>query len=342
MDNSQLIDIIIPAFKAQDFIYKTLSSIAMQTVAHRCKVTIVNDADGFGYSSIVDYFNKILDIKEITLETNSGPGVARQFGIDNTNCPYIMFMDADDTFMNAYSLESIIQSVEKNKEPSILIFSFYESFKNDKIVFEKRNENMVWVFAKLYNRNFLEKNNIRFNKSRANEDVYFNTLIELSLSSVEETPIFIDLPVYMWHYNENSITRKNNHEFSYNESLMAYAQNAIAVFSEAKRRKNIKKQHLNRKALEFMTILYYHYLIICEENPKIKEENFKLCVEFYDKICSTLEYIYNPITIKKYAIEDLRLRRDNIKDIIPELTYKQFIDKIKEELKNQEVINEES
>ena len=43
------IDVIIPAYKAQDTIIRTLSSIAMQTIKDDVDVTIVNDCDGVGY-----------------------------------------------------------------------------------------------------------------------------------------------------------------------------------------------------------------------------------------------------------------------------------------------------
>lgn len=333
-----LVDIIIPAFKAQDFIYKTLSSIAMQTVAHRCKVTIVNDADGFGYSSIVDYFNKILDIKEITLETNSGPGVARQFGIDNTNCPYIMFMDADDTLSNAYAIESMIQAKEENPKTSLIMFPFNQALKNDKIKFQRYEDNMVWVFAKLYDRSFLQKHSIRFNMSRVNEDMYFNRLLKLCIQEKEEEPLFCDVNVYTWHYNENSITRADEN-FRYNESLKGYAENALASIQEAARRKYIKKFKINMEIIEQMTILYIHYLLICENNPAKEKENFNLCLQFYDKLYSYVELIYRD-SLKNYVIDNLKKRSNLIEDILPSLTYNQFIDKLKEELEKQEVTDD--
>lgn len=341
MDNSQLIDIIIPAFKAQDFIYKTLSSIAMQTVAHRCKVTIINDADGFGYSSIVDYFNKILDIKEITLETNSGPGVARQFGIDNTNCPYIMFMDADDTFENAYALESMLKIAEKNKESSIIIFPFFEvQYSNDDLVYIKHPKNLIWVFAKLYNRNFIKKNNISFNDSRANEDVYFNTLIELCSVKTEEEPVFNDVPMYIWHYNENSITRKNDCEYTHNASLFGYVDNMIECITKAKQKSHIKKQVVNLKIIELMVNLYTQYISAIKNNPSVIEKLFKKHLEFYDKFYSIVEFLYSEATTYSYAKEFIKNRIDENDVIFGNLTFKQYIDKMKEELEKQEVTDD--
>ena len=334
----KLIDIIIPAYKAHTTIKRTLSSIAMQTVSDKIQVTIINDCDGIGYKAFIEYFSKVIDLKEITLNKNSGPGVARQIGIDNTFAPYIVFMDADDTLSNAYAIESMLQAKEENPKTSLIMFPFNQALKNDKIKFQRYEDNMVWVFAKLYDRSFLQKHNIRFNMSRVNEDMYFNRLLKLCIQEKEEEPLFCDVNVYTWHYNENSITRADEN-FRYNESLKGYAENALASIQEAAKRKYIKKFKINMEIIEQMTILYIHYLLICENNPTKEKENFNLCLQFYDKLYSYVELIYGN-SLKNYVIDNLKKRSNLIEDILPSLTYNQFIDKLREELEKQEVIDD--
>ena len=62
-----IIDIIIPAYKAQDTIIRTLSSIALQEIVDEVEVTIVNDADGIGYQKFVDMFSPYMKIREIVV-----------------------------------------------------------------------------------------------------------------------------------------------------------------------------------------------------------------------------------------------------------------------------------
>ena len=45
------------------------------------------------------------------------------------------------------------------------------------LVDKKMFKDLTWLHGKMYKRKFLEKNNIKFNKSRANEDNGFNRLI---------------------------------------------------------------------------------------------------------------------------------------------------------------------
>lgn len=337
----KLIDVIIPAYKAQTTIQRTLSSIAMQTIANKITVTIVNDCDGIGYQPFVNYFSTILDIKEISLEVNSGPGVCRQIGIDSTYSDYIVFIDSDDTFENAYALESMLKIAEKNKESSIIIFPFFEvQYSNDNLVYIKHPKNLIWVFAKLYNRNFIKKNNISFNDSRANEDVYFNTLIELCSVKTEEEPVFNDVPMYIWHYNENSITRKNDCEYTHNASLFGYVDNMIECITKAKQKSHIKKQVVNLKIIELMVNLYTQYISAIKNNPSVIEKLFKKHLEFYDKFYSIVEFLYSEATTYTYAKEFIKNRIDENDVIFGDLTFKQYIDKMKEELEKQEVIDD--
>ena len=44
------------------------------------KIYIVNDGSDRDYSEEVQYFSKIMKIKELKLKENKGPGYARQYG----------------------------------------------------------------------------------------------------------------------------------------------------------------------------------------------------------------------------------------------------------------------
>ena len=71
-----MIDVIIPAYNSQDTIIRTLASIAMQLNRDELKVTIVNDG-GKDYKDIVDTFSKVIDVREISYETNRGPRLCK-------------------------------------------------------------------------------------------------------------------------------------------------------------------------------------------------------------------------------------------------------------------------
>ena len=128
-----MIDVIIPAYNAHNTIYDTLYSISYQSISDLLNVYIVNDASVKDYSEIVDFFSNFINVKELKLDKNSGPGVARQYGIDNSNSEYIVFIDSDDVFSSTFSLSTLYKKI-KNDNLDIVSFRVL-SFSNyfDKI-----------------------------------------------------------------------------------------------------------------------------------------------------------------------------------------------------------------
>lgn len=161
-----MIDIIIPAYNAKETIFKTLASISLQTIKNSLNVYIVNDASDYNYQEEISFFKNWINIVELTLSKNSGPGIARQYGIDNSNSEYIMFIDADDTFYNCYSVELLYKKIKETKMDLVISNILYE--RDNKR--EKYEANFVYMHGKIYKRSYLINNNIKFNDTRANED----------------------------------------------------------------------------------------------------------------------------------------------------------------------------
>ena len=171
-----MIDVIIPAYNAHKTIKKTLYSIASQVNSDDINVYIVNDCSKKDYSDEIEFFSKFLKIKELKLNKNSGPGVARQFGIDNSMNEYIVFIDSDDVFANSYSIKRLYEEI-KNNDYDEVISSFYSQKNN--LELEEVVGDTTWLHGKIYDRDFINKNDVHFNETRANEDNGFNRLLFL-------------------------------------------------------------------------------------------------------------------------------------------------------------------
>ena len=102
-----MIDIIIPAYNAFETIDNTINSIAKQNNRNSLQVYIINDGSEKSYKDIINKYTSLLHINEIIIE-NSGPGKARQIGLDSSKNEYIVFLDADDTFYDEYSLLHLV------------------------------------------------------------------------------------------------------------------------------------------------------------------------------------------------------------------------------------------
>lgn len=321
----QKVDVIIPAYKAHNTIERTLASVVIQSIAEQVRVTIVNDADEIGYDEAVQRFSSLLDVREITLETNGGPGVARQFGIDNTELPYFTCIDADDTFAGAFALEILVRNMEAEPEYHTVIGGFLEEHPG--LNFVQHQNDLVWMFGKLYRRDFIKRYNIHFNDTRANEDNGFNTLIRLCASDTEKIKFISDI-VYFWHYKEDSITRVNNAQYSYDQSFVGYTDNMIYAIKEAKQRKPFNG-YITIWSVQTMCQLYLYYLQTCKRDPRFKEQNWECCVKYYREIYQHIAEAIPQEHFESIVAQTTAEQSQNLIDIVPSITIYQFLELLK-------------
>lgn len=188
------IDVIIPAYNVPDHIlFRCLASIACQDIASELEVTIVDDAStNQNYVEVIKNFSSFLKINLLRYEVNGGPGVARQYGIDHTSNGYLTFIDADDTFNGSLALKALRNGIELNNGLYQMCVGVFEEIHESNIpnnegpILMPHEQDMVWMFGKLYRRSFIDKYNIHFHESsRANEDNGFNTLCRLCMNDYE-------------------------------------------------------------------------------------------------------------------------------------------------------------
>ena len=209
-----LLDIIIPQYKEDEKeISNLLNSIDNQKKVDfsQIKLTIVNDCSDVLLSDSFLKSFKNLNISYIRNDKNTGPGLARQKGIDNTDGLYIMFCDSDDKLYDERSL-SIITDFITEKEPNYLVTNIVvEGSKG--ILVKKGKDTFPWMHGKVFKREFLAKNEIRFHPNvRHLEDSYFTTSV---LGTINPNDIaYLDYATYLWKNNETSLTRQK-HKFHY-------------------------------------------------------------------------------------------------------------------------------
>ena len=323
------IDIIIPAYKAQDTILRTLSSIAMQEIVEDVEVTIVNDADGIGYQKFVDMFSPYMKIKEIVMTENGGPGSCRQYGYDNTSNPLVTFIDADDTFAHAFALKILRNQLLAEPVNACCFSSFLE---DQRVTYLNHQQDSVWMFGKLYKRAFIDRYKIHFpSDSRSNEDNGFNMMCKLCANQNEQIKYIQDI-TYYWHFKEDSITRKDNANYSYNGSFRGYTQNMIEALQHAEKMSPFNGQVLQQKIL-IMCNLYEYWLETGVRDSRYEDQNWKSCVKYYkeiyrdvkDKVSDQiLAEIYNSVMRNCYA-------GNKMAGIVPKMGFKEFLQAMEEE-----------
>ena len=294
------IDVIIPAYNVPDeILFRCLASIACQDIVKDLEITIVDDASTKqNYAAVAKNFESIMKINILRYETNGGPGVARQYGINHTSNGYMTFIDADDTFNGAFALKALRNGIELNNGIFQMCVGIFDEVHEvglnpgeGPLLMQHEND-LVWMFGKLYRRSFIDRYNIHFHESsRANEDNGFNRLFQLCTSEQEQIN-FIPAHVYYWHENPNSITRANDCQYSYGsserDSFYGFVENMIFAIKEGKKRKPYNG-FITMWAVTCLLNIYEYYIECVERAPEHAKTNFKWCKRYYDEVYKDLE-----------------------------------------------------
>jgi glycosyltransferase involved in cell wall biosynthesis len=169
----------------------------------------------------------------VRLNENAGPGMARQLGIDIAEGEYVMFCDADDVLHNVLVLGILFNEIE-GKKPDICITSWLEELITPQnMVYLEHKLEATWMHGKIIRKKYLADNGIQFHPAlRVHEDSYFLGLaFELT-----DNKTFIDSVTYLWKYNTQSITRKDNSIYTY-DSFSTFIQ-AISMLIDELRIRN--------------------------------------------------------------------------------------------------------
>ena len=338
------IDVIIPAYNVPDHIlFRCLASIACQDIASELEVTIVDDASTKqNYAAVIKNFESILKIHLLRYEINGGPGVARQYGIDHTHNGYMTFIDADDTFNGSFALKALRNGIEMNNGLFQMCVGVFDEVHEEGLapgdgpILMAHEQDLVWMFGKLYRRSFVDKYNIHFHESsRANEDNGFNRLFQLCTSDQEQIN-FIAAHVYYWHENPNSITRANDCQYSYGgsdrDSFYGYVENMIFAVKEAKKRKPYNG-FITMWAVSCLLHIYEYYIECAARAPEHAENNFKWCKRYYDEVYKAIESDISEDILAQHYNDAMRnaYMGDKLNGIIPCMGIFEFINKLKED-----------
>ena len=337
------IDVIIPAYNVPDeILFRCLASIACQDIVSDLEVTIVDDASTIqNYATVAESFKLIMKINILRYEINGGPGVARQYGIDHTINGYITCIDADDTFNGSLALKALRNGIEMDNGINQMCVGVFDEIHETNLpegevgpILMDHQQDLVWMFGKLYRRSFIDKYKIRFHESsRANEDNGFNTICRLCMNDHERIK-FIPAHIYYWHENINSITRANDCQYSYGsserDSFYGYVENMIYAVKEAKKR-NPYNGGITMWAVNCMLHIYEYYIECFARAPEHAPQNFKWCKRYYDEVYKDLEEnISNEILAQHYndAMRNAYMG-DKLNGIIPCMGIHEFLNKLK-------------
>lgn len=317
------IDVIIPVYNAHKTLDRCLSSIAMQTIRDNITVNLVSDHPEETYQDIVSRYSSVLKIRELRMPRRLGLGAVRQYGVDCTGSPFFCFVDADDTLASSFALEHLLADITSTSA-AVSVGCFQEV---DAVgTFTPHARDMIWVFGKLHRRSFWEQFDIQFHPtSSANEDTGVLAIIAMLAKPGEIS--YIDETVYLWHYNDTSITKAENCRYTYDQNITGYAENMVYAINHVKR-VSPGNPRISERVMYDICNLYKMHVEAAERAPHYLDKSWEASRMFY-AACFPQDGIPFGLLIDAY---DKVMYGDEfpMRGIIPYITLMDFIRKLAE------------
>ena len=304
------VSIVIPTYNVEHYIESTIKCLLNQTFLHY-EVIFVDDCSSDRTTSIIS--SNIKNLKNFTLILNNknlGAGACRNIGLNRAHGKYIMFLDADDLFEpilieKAYTRISSqdadicvfnINQFNSNKQikcfsPSNCFvtknFPIKEPFLPSQFNLYVFNTFQNWTWNKIFNTNFIRKNNISFQEIQKTNDLLFVSKALVLASRI------VTLNEILVHYrkgNPNSIQANND------EAPLCFLQafDALEFFLKEKGLyERYKISFLNKK----IDAIVYNLFSV---RTYASFSQIYLCVKGCNYNCYTLDSIYNINNYKKF------------------------------------------
>jgi glycosyltransferase involved in cell wall biosynthesis len=217
-----MVSIILPIYNVENYLTFCLESLLNQSPC-TLEIICVNDGSTDNSRLIIEEYQEKCQCIVLINQENQGLSVARNTGLEYVNGKYLMFVDSDDflepnvlgplyDIATKYDLDILdfrINSYKNNRK--IEWRNNYLNIKSplsgkeyfEKFIIQYGVQPSVSAWSHLYKTEFLKQNNLQFLPGRYYEDIPFTAEAYLLASKV----FFIDIPIYNYRCNENSITK---------------------------------------------------------------------------------------------------------------------------------------
>ena len=215
------LSIIVPTFNLENKITNTFNSIKSQTIGFEdIEVVFVDDHSTDNTMKIIECFSDDWkNVKVFKTDENSGfAGKPRNVGLEKSTGKYVLFLDGDDQLL-VDSCEVLLKNI-KSDNCDMAIGAHINRYDNDVLehipamalggteVFENTNDvnllNMTpAISAKLFKKEFLLKNNIRFAEGIPAQDLVF---LEEALLNSRKVTVLNNQYIYYRNIHKKSVS----------------------------------------------------------------------------------------------------------------------------------------
>jgi glycosyltransferase involved in cell wall biosynthesis len=187
------VSIVIPAYNAEQSLYRAIDSILTQTYP-AWELIIIDDGSPDNTFQVMESYQLRDDRIKIFQQKNLGPSIARNLGLEYCTGDYIAFVDADDTIGANYIHDLVKPFLSDNKidlvccgftenskfNPNGIQLNDFENFRDSPYILKNDFHRHIFsgltgvLWAKLFKSTIIKQNNITLNPQlKLSEDLVF-------------------------------------------------------------------------------------------------------------------------------------------------------------------------
>lgn len=273
------VSIIIPVYNVELYLKDCLDSFLNQSFAD-WEAICVNDGSTDSSAAILEEYAEKDSRFKIISQPNGGLSAARNTGLKAVKGEYVLFLDSDDWLeLNAlevlskningedllcFSGRRFIEETNLYNPADVLAEKSYETgmdYYNENAL-QHRDFAFVCVVLRIYNKEFLLKNNLFFKEGIFHEDNLFTPVVCYHAHKVKQ----ISDCLYDYRVRSNSITTTGNDKRQ--RDLLGTANELASFF--------ISKQGFD-KTIVYRAITQYYQLVFVNASKEDRKELKKLC-----------------------------------------------------------------
>ncbi|MDE6407528.1 MAG: glycosyltransferase family 2 protein [Anaeroplasmataceae bacterium] len=213
MENKPLVSVIMPVYKVEEFVGKTIESVLNQTYKN-IEFYAVDDGSPDKSGEICEEYAKKDERLIVLHQTNAGAPAARNSAIKLAKGKYLYFIDSDD-FIDPEMIETMVQYAEENELDLVVTGFKMEYFQSGKdITYETKSPHRIYELEefkkeahlylnnsllslpwnKLFKNEIIASNNLTFPNTKW-DDHHFNMDYLMHIKNIG----FLEITMYHWY-----------------------------------------------------------------------------------------------------------------------------------------------
>ena len=245
-----VVSVIMPVYNCGKYLRQCMDSVVNQTLKEIEIICVDDGSQDDSVAILKEYAAKDSRV-QVVQQPNKGAGAARNNGLGRATGRYLSFLDSDD-FFETNMLAEAVEKIEADKADFVVFGCDF--YLNDKekftpcrfslktetlppytpFTFRAITDNVFrsfvgWAWDKLYDREFVLKNNLAFQEQRTSNDLLF----VYSALVMAEKITYLD-KVFAHQRRNNSDSLSNTREKSWN-----CFYNALCALQDTLKRKNL-------------------------------------------------------------------------------------------------------